>query len=122
MLPTLQPQGHWMYGSIRVYGGCEGYNEVANLSHENGFELQHASDGEQNCWVIRYQGTAGQPDMLMLFIELQETLSDFSTSQLWRGSNLAVNCTFAWLCICRSEVVLSRKFKHMLNRSSCPKA
>ncbi len=72
----------------------------ANLSHEDGLELQHASNGEQHCWVIRYQGATWQPDMLMLLIEFEEAFSDLCTSQLWRNRYQTVRGRLCVVSIC----------------------
>ena len=51
-----------------------------HLSHENGFELQHASNCQQDCGIIWDKRAAWQSGVVVLRIILQEALSDLSTT------------------------------------------
>ena len=90
---------------------CEGKNpceqrdpdaviQSAHLSHEDWLELKHASNREQHSWVIRNEGAAGKPDMLVLLKVFEKTLSDLCTSQLRRDRNLILTSMLLSLRIC----------------------
>lgn len=51
-----------------------------HLAEEDGLELQHARNGQHDCWVVRHQAGAGQPSVTALLIELQKRLANGSAA------------------------------------------